>query len=59
MELCPKEGNPEEQSQNADALRLYLHVLTKTELRQERLWGQATIYFAGYAASNQRAQSTV
>ena len=41
VELRSKEGNPEEQSQNVDAPKLYLHVLTKTELRQERLAGQA------------------
>jgi hypothetical protein len=33
VELRTKEDNPEEQCQNADALRLGLHVLTKTKLR--------------------------
>jgi len=34
VELGPKEDDPEEQRQNADALRLRLHVITKTKLRQ-------------------------
>ena len=40
VELRPKEEYPEEQRQNADAVRLGLHVLTKTKLRQEWLRGQ-------------------
>jgi hypothetical protein len=40
VELRPKEDNPEEQRQNADALSLGLHVLTKTKLKPERLLGQ-------------------
>jgi hypothetical protein len=40
MKLRPKEYDPEEQCQNADTLNLGLHVLTKTKLRPERLWGQ-------------------
>ena len=34
VELRAEEDDPEEQRQNADALRLGLHVLTKTKLRQ-------------------------
>jgi FrmR/RcnR family transcriptional regulator, repressor of frmRAB operon len=41
MELRPEEDDPEEQCQNADALSLGLHVVTKTKLRGEWLWGQA------------------
>jgi len=40
VELRPQEDNPEEQRQNADALSLGLHVLTKTKLRLEWLRGQ-------------------
>jgi len=40
VELRPKEDDPEEQCQNADALSLGLHVLTKTKLRPEWLQGQ-------------------
>ncbi len=40
VELRPKEDNPEEQRQNADTVRLGLHVLTKTKLRPHWLQGQ-------------------
>ncbi len=40
MELRPQEDDPEEQCQDADALSLGLHVLTKTKLRPEWLQGQ-------------------
>ena len=41
VELGPKEDDPEEQCQNADAMIPRLHVVTKTKLRWERLRGQA------------------
>jgi hypothetical protein len=47
VELRPKEDKPEEQRQNADAVRLGLHVLTKTKLRQEWLWGQEIHLLSG------------
>ncbi len=47
MELRPKKDNPEEQRQNADAVRLGLHVLTKTKLRQEWLRGQEIHLLSG------------
>jgi len=34
VELGRKEDDPEEQRQNADVLRLRLHVLAKTKLRE-------------------------
>ena len=40
MELRPQEDDPKEQRQNADAVSLGLHVLTKTKLRLEWLLGQ-------------------
>jgi hypothetical protein len=40
VELRPEEDDPEEQGQKADAVSLGLHVMTKTKLRWERLWGQ-------------------
>jgi hypothetical protein len=41
VELRCQEDNPEEQRQDANAPRLRLHVLTKTELRREWLQRQA------------------
>ena len=47
VELRPNEDDPEEQRQNADALSLGLHVLTKTELRPEWLRGQVNHLLPG------------
>jgi hypothetical protein len=44
MELHPEENDPEEQRQNANALRLGLHVITKTKPRQKWLLGQAPAF---------------
>ncbi len=49
VELRPKEEDPEEQRQNADAVRLGLHVLTKTKLKQEWLRGQENDFLPGGA----------
>lgn len=46
MELRTQEDNPEEQRRNADALRVGLHVLSKTKLRREWLQGQAQLVAA-------------
>jgi hypothetical protein len=42
VKLRREEDGAEKQSQNANALRLGLHVLTKTKLRWEWLRGQAS-----------------
>ena len=59
MELRPKEDNPDEQRQNADALSLGLHVLTKTELRQEWLRGQENDLLLWVPVCNQSGLSSV
>ena len=43
MELCSEKNYPEEHGQNANALCLAKHVLTKMELRMEWLRGQGSI----------------
>jgi hypothetical protein len=52
VELRAEEDDPEEQCQNADAVSLGLHVLTKTKLRQERLRGQENHLLSGEPVSN-------
>ena len=59
VELRPQEDDPEEQRQNADAARLGLHVLTKTELRQEWLRGQENDLLPGVPVCNQSGLSDV
>jgi hypothetical protein len=59
VELRPKEDDPEEQRQNADAVRLGLHVLTKTKLRQEWLRGQEDHFLPGVSVCNQSGLSDV
>lgn len=58
MELRPQEDDPEEQRQNADAVRLGLHVLTKTELRQEWLRGQENDLLPGFLFTTNRGFRT-
>ncbi len=57
-QICDADGAAV-QPQNADTKSLGLHVLTKTKLRAEWLWGQENHLLAGCLASNQPARSPV